>query len=431
MTGIHGKLPSYGDFLRRELPLAFVGPWDHSLQAGMQALMAQWGDSFESRWAAGPAWRFVLAPGICGNAGVAGVLMPSADSVGRAYPLTLAALLPAGSGPPGDDWFEALERAGRTALGRRCAVEELLYALPDLPPAPPAMPKAASTTPAVRWWAADGQQRNSSALPSPVQFVALMGQPAVLPAVQPFSQPVSLPFKPAGAVFGSGVTDKGCVRSRNEDTFVERGDIGLWAVADGAGGQGAGDVASSAVADALKALPAELPAGQVLAQVRLRLAEVHAHLQQLASQGDGKVEPATTVVVLLVNGDHFACLWAGDSRAYLFRAGVLAQVTRDHSLVQELVDAGTLSPEQAESHSQNNVITRAVGGSEDLQLDKVAGRLQPGDRVLLCTDGLFKALPEPVITQVLMAGGGPNELLARSLAAGARDNVTALLVTAA
>src|SRR5437763_1667320 len=126
----------------------------------------------------------------------------------------------------------------------------------------------------------------------------------------------------------------------------------------------------------------------------------------------------TTVVVLMARGDHFACLWAGDSRAYLLRDGVLRQMTRDHSLVQELVDAGSLAPEDAEAHPQANIITRAVGSEEPLQLDKVAGTLLPGDVILLCTDGLFKALREPEMAHLLAAGAGPQELLDTALKAG-------------
>jgi len=129
-----------------------------------------------------------------------------------------------------------------------------------------------------------------------------------------------------------------------------------------------------------------------------------------------------------VQGDHFACLWAGDSRAYLMRDGTLCQVTRDHSLVQEMVDAGLLTPGEAESHSQANVITRAVGSQDDLLLDKVTGSLLPSNIVVLCTDGLFKAVSESEIASVLTAGGGPEELVDRALRASARDNITVMLV---
>jgi protein phosphatase/serine/threonine-protein phosphatase Stp1 len=230
-------------------------------------------------------------------------------------------------------------------------------------------------------------------------------------------------------VRASGATDVGTVRSRNEDAFIDRTDIGLWAVADGAGGHGAGDVASAAVIAALAALPVDLPPAEKLAEVRGRLAEVHAALQQQA-EGSASGIIATTVVVMLAHGDHFACLWAGDSRAYLLRDGAFSRITRDHSLVQELVDQGTLAEEDAEKHPQANVITRAVGGGGELELDKVSGRFAAGDLVLLCTDGLFKALPEHVIGELLMAGAGPEQLLAKAIENHARDNVTAVTIQA-
>ncbi|PZW51002.1 protein phosphatase/serine/threonine-protein phosphatase Stp1 [Humitalea rosea] len=222
----------------------------------------------------------------------------------------------------------------------------------------------------------------------------------------------------------------GAIRPRNEDNLVDRPDIGLWAVADGAGGHGAGDVASGAIAEALEGIPPGLSAAEMLAQVRLRLSAVHLHLQQKAeARGDGGII-ASTIVVLLARGGHYAALWAGDSRAYLLREGVLERVTRDHSLVQELVDAGTLTEEEAEHHPQANVITRAVGADGELELDKVSSRIQPGDRFLLCSDGIFKELPEARIAAMVAEGAAAEQIVLAAVAAGGRDNVTVVVVDA-
>lgn len=227
---------------------------------------------------------------------------------------------------------------------------------------------------------------------------------------------------------GEAATDVGAVRTRNEDSLVCRDDAGLWAVADGAGGHGAGDVASQAVAEALVGLPRQLSAAELLAQVRLRLTAVHADLQdQAAAAGPSRIL-ASTVVVLLARGGHFAALWAGDSRIYLLRGGEFRRVTRDHSVVQEMVDAGTLTEAEAESHPQANVITRAIGARGELQLDKLSDRILPGDEFLLCSDGLFKALPEGLIGERLRRGAGAADLVAEAVASGARDNVTAVVV---
>ncbi|MFN6953738.1 MAG: PP2C family protein-serine/threonine phosphatase [Acetobacteraceae bacterium] len=227
---------------------------------------------------------------------------------------------------------------------------------------------------------------------------------------------------------GEAATDVGAVRTRNEDSLVCRDDAGLWAVADGAGGHGAGDVASQAVAEALSGLPRQLSAAELLAQVRLRLDAVHAELQeQAAAAGPGRIL-ASTVVVLLARGGHYAALWAGDSRIYLLRGGEFRRVTRDHSVVQEMVDAGTLTEEEAEAHPQANVITRAIGARGELQLDKLSDRILPGDVFLLCSDGLFKALPEHLIGERLRQGASGADLVREAVAAGARDNVTAVVV---
>jgi serine/threonine protein phosphatase Stp1 len=225
-------------------------------------------------------------------------------------------------------------------------------------------------------------------------------------------------------------THPGAVRKRNEDSLVHRPDLGLWAVADGAGGHGAGDVASQAVAAALEAIPPGLSAAEILAQARLRLAGVHAELQaQAAALGEARVI-ATTVVLLLARHGHFACLWAGDSRAYLLRDGLLQRVTRDHSLVQEMVDQGTLSEAEAEGHPQANVILRAVGASGELVLDKVSGPIAPGDILLLCSDGLFKALPEDDLAALLGQGNTAAAIIETAVARGARDNVSLVLLRA-
>jgi protein phosphatase/serine/threonine-protein phosphatase Stp1 len=231
--------------------------------------------------------------------------------------------------------------------------------------------------------------------------------------------------------FRSGAkTDPGAKRTHNEDAFVHRPEAGLWAVADGAGGHEAGEVASGMLRDALEAIPEDLPAGRMLGEVRQRIMLVHEALRERAAGGT----IASTIVVLIVRGGHFACLWAGDSRLYRLRNGVLEQVTRDHSLVQELVDAGMVKPEDAESHPRANVITRAVGAATDeLEIDKTTDRVLPGDRFLLCSDGLSKTLPASEIASLL---GGPDPahapelLIAAALARQASDNVTAIAIEA-
>lgn len=230
-------------------------------------------------------------------------------------------------------------------------------------------------------------------------------------------------------------THCGTARSHNEDAFLDAPDSGMWAVADGAGGHEAGEVASDLVIQSLASIPPSLSADEALAQVRLRVAAAHLALRERAARMGENVTIATTVVVLIVRQGHFACLWAGDSRGYLLRNGHLAQITRDHSLVQEMVDAGALLESEAEAHPHANVITRAVGAdTEMLELDKVTGRLLPGDRFMLCSDGLTKVLGSSAI-EAKLADPSVTEpadaLLEAALASRTPDNVTAVVVDVA
>jgi protein phosphatase/serine/threonine-protein phosphatase Stp1 len=235
----------------------------------------------------------------------------------------------------------------------------------------------------------------------------------------------------SGSFRSGAATHAGAANRLNEDAFVNRPDLGLWAVADGAGGHESGEVASAEVAGLLQTIDAGLSAAEMLLEVRSRLEAAHARLHAEASRhGDGAMV-ATTVVVLLARDDHFACLWAGDSRAYLLRDHTLTKITRDHSLVQALVESGTISEAEAVRHPQANVITRAVGADSDvLELEKRTGQLMAGDRLLLCSDGLSKTLPEEQLAELLSGDDatGAARLVMAALTAQATDNITAVTI---
>ncbi len=229
-------------------------------------------------------------------------------------------------------------------------------------------------------------------------------------------------------------TDPGTVRTNNEDTFVDQPALRLWAVADGAGGHEHGEVAAAALKAALET-PLGGSGADLVAEVRARVAVVHTEMRRRADEEAAEIgKPVTiasTLVVFLADGPFFACLWCGDSRAYLLRGNALTQVSRDHSLVQELVDAGMLAAEDAEKHPHANVLTRAIGAEgASAELDKVSGRAEPGDRFLLCSDGLFKALDPAAILPLLQGADPARDLIAAALAAAARDNVTAVVIEA-
>jgi|HubBroStandDraft_6_1064221.scaffolds.fasta_scaffold19448_3 serine/threonine-protein phosphatase Stp1 len=246
------------------------------------------------------------------------------------------------------------------------------------------------------------------------------------------SEPITRSQLSAGRFTSSAASHPGTVRDHNEDRFVNRPDLGLWAVADGAGGHQAGDVAATVVADALRAVPAGLASAELLAEVRLRMGRAHQRLQQEAVRRGGGDILATTVVVLIARGDHYACLWAGDSRAYLLRGGMLTQVSHDHSFVQELVDAGEITPVEAVVHPRANIITRAIGARDPVvNLDKSTDRLRGGDRFLLCSDGVSKTLPEDEIAHILAGeDAAAVQLIAAALEQQADDNITAVVVDA-
>ena len=222
-------------------------------------------------------------------------------------------------------------------------------------------------------------------------------------------------------------THPGTRRVTNEDAYLCRPEIGLFAVADGVGGHGSGAFASAQAMTALEQIPHMASPGDLLAAVRTRLGSVHQTL--CAAAEAGREDPsATTVVVLLLGGGHLACVWVGDSRAYLLRRGELFQLTTDHSVVGELVKAGRLTDAQAERHSDGHIITRALGvNTGGALLDKVTAAAEPGDRLLLCSDGLSKSVSSPVIAAAMAADEPAAALVAAALSAGVRDNVTALV----
>jgi serine/threonine protein phosphatase PrpC len=232
------------------------------------------------------------------------------------------------------------------------------------------------------------------------------------------------------ALSSAMATHVGAVRRHNEDAGLDRREIGLWAVADGMGGHAAGEVASQLIVDSLSAIEAPADPGGFLAEVRTRLSNANLKLiEEAARRGTPVV--GSTVVVLLAHGEFFACLWAGDSRLYRLRNGELRRLTRDHSQVWEMVEAGVLDEAAAEHHASANIITRAVGAQPDLVLDKVSDRLAADDLFLLCTDGLSKMVPDREIAELLRGAPLPlipEALIAAALARGGRDNVTVVVV---
>lgn len=223
-------------------------------------------------------------------------------------------------------------------------------------------------------------------------------------------------------------THVGRVRSSNEDSYVALPELGLWLVADGMGGQEAGEVASAIAAYTIcNAIRQDAGLEQALGQA-------HDAVRQAAGNGVGSPGMGTTVVALLVQGSDYQIAWVGDSRAYLWDLHRLQRLTRDHSMVQELVDAGAITAEQAEHHPQRNIITQSVGVPipDGPGIEIISGQWAAGQSILLCSDGLSSELADSAIGSTLSsavtATDGAQQLLSAALDQGGHDNITVLLI---
>ncbi|WP_084794752.1 PP2C family protein-serine/threonine phosphatase [Actinokineospora bangkokensis] len=238
---------------------------------------------------------------------------------------------------------------------------------------------------------------------------------------------MSVPVVRVGAA-----SDVGAVRAANEDSFLVGESV--FAVADGMGGHAAGDVASAMAVEGLRGLDAE--GGKRADDVRARLVRVNADIVAAGVRDPGRSGMGTTVtgicLVDFAGSPHWVVFNVGDSRVYRFADGEFAQLTTDHSEVAELVAAGELTPEEAAVDFRRNVVTRALGSAVAPEPDLLVLPPTEGDRFLLCSDGLTNELPDEDIAAVLARVDDPKEaaqrLVADAVAAGGRDNVTAVVL---
>lgn len=222
----------------------------------------------------------------------------------------------------------------------------------------------------------------------------------------------------------------GVVRSANEDSHASLPWAGVWLVADGMGGHHNGQYASSTIADAVAVITAPDELEGACASVAGAIHQANETIFARSLE-EGK-QMGSTVVALVLRGTEFAVLWAGDSRAYLYRADQLIQLTRDHTQVEAMLERGLLSPEEAADHPMKHVLARAVGVQETLELDAIRDEIESRDIFLLCSDGLSGVLDDAEIAAFIREhGNSAGELLiAACLERGAPDNVTVTLVAA-
>jgi len=231
-----------------------------------------------------------------------------------------------------------------------------------------------------------------------------------------------LSFRPAAA------SETGPVREINEDAAYASGR--LLVLADGVGGAAHGEVASSTTELVMRRIDQRQLEGGVLDVLAAAVLETRDVLETAARMGGGLDEMSTTLVAVLTDGAQIGLAHVGDSRAYLLGASGLQRLTRDHTWVQDLVDEGSITAEQAREHPYRSVVTRALDGKQHAEPDLAVVDAGPGDRLLVCSDGVSDYLDEDIIAAALAEGAvdtAAAALVARAIEAGTRDNVTAVV----
>lgn len=238
----------------------------------------------------------------------------------------------------------------------------------------------------------------------------------------------STPHTRKGALtaFGSR-TDIGCLRDHNEDSLVVAPP--LYAVADGMGGHAAGEVASEIAVHVVAEQVPDHPDAEALCRA---VEEANRAIIRAAHEGRGREGMGTTMTAAMLEGERLIIAQVGDSRAYLLHQGKLQQLTRDHSLMADMIEAGQLTPEEARSHPNRSVITRALGSDPHTQPDLYEINVQTGDRLLICSDGLSGMLRDQNIESTLARVHDPQrcaaQLVNEAIAAGGHDNITVIVV---
>jgi type VI secretion system protein ImpM len=487
--GFYGKLPSHGDFIRRSVPEAFVNPWDGWLQQCMVESRARLDSDWLKIYLTSPVWRFVLCDGVISGATFAGILVPSVDSVGRYFPLTIAAQLPA-SVPPmaftiqARPWFRTVEalvlqaleaqdfnldefdaalQASGTELQK---VEEHVFVTldPTFPQPdqhwrlplesservaaalidPLMAPVARSMRPMSLWWSEGSEHVAPSCLlvrrlPDPARFTAMLDgrwqESGWSGELADRVREAPLPQFQYNIRHAAG-TEAGPSRSENQDNYLDRADLAMWAVADGVGGHSHGERASRMVVDVLAGLEPAATMGTALGLAITALERVNEDLCRAARATAGRTLSGSTVALLSIQQHEWGVLWAGDSRVYLLRDGLLSALTRDHSAGAPAENTNSITESSsAGPPPSTSVITRAVGAEANLMLEQVSGEIRAGDRFLLCSDGLHGTLTHEQLLEILLANPEPlravEGLLRAATLAEAKDNITAVVVDVA
>ncbi len=482
-VGFFGKLPVLGDFVGRGVAPAIIDRWDGWLQEAIATSRASLGERWLDLYLTAPMWRFHAHAGVLGDSSVAGIVFPSVDRVGRYFPLTVFATLPAGAvglvvADRCASWFERVEdlvlaqldddsrevddfAAALTETALRLATDLGIVAeqpwnrgFPDVSSAELSSlhvplgsrldvgPAALSwlehlivrqTATPVMWWSSGSNSVRpcwlvTQGLPEPGAFGAMLTgnwqewpwSSCALPEATATAASLSLHLESAGS------THPGRQRQENQDAFLANPESRIWVVADGMGGHSDGRVASGMVRDALGAIGPQANLAAGVSTVKAALGEVNSYLHSMSLRQVDPVVSGTTVVAVLMDGAHGVCLWSGDSRLYRLRGEELKQLSVDHSDDEEKIDANGLV-------RRSNVITRAIGGRDDLELEQLSFDVRVGDRLLLCSDGLYRELSDEKIRELLSSGDAiatVDSMIKQVLRGDAADNVTVVVIDA-
>ena len=447
--GFYGKLPMQSDLVSGNLPTEFITPWQNWLQQALAVSREDLGGTWLNSYLTTPIWRFILSAGLCGNSAWAGILMPSVDKTGNYFPLTVAAPFEQSQSLPylftlGNHWFEELETVALSGLEDDIDLPrfaQLLEAIPVFPLAESlqgdnhshfhdcAGKKSVHVTLTNLSLVSDAfVELNACLLDSFLSGYSLWGTGGSEHVQSALSVYEGLPPAHSFSAFLNSAaanrhenhwqswsaTDTGNRRKCNEDSLLNKPETRLWAVADGMGGHKAGDVASQLIVNSLNNLALEDSLEARIQAINQCLQQVNHELQQFAHQQYEHHIVGSTVVVLVCDSNYCAVLWAGDSRLYRLRNHSLEQLTQDHCTTKN-----------------TNIITRAVGATDLLELDCERMTVMQGDLFLLCSDGLDKEISFAEIEHIMKTCAPENiakTLIAKTLAQGARDNVSVVVI---
>lgn len=359
----------------------------------------------------------------------------SAEYVGEAR--SIPGFLEAAAGPVGKHAAPAEDAAPSSAAGSTDAVAGAASSVDaaDAADAARAAAPAAHTPQRADEDEDDAQAETSPADTAEIDVAAVEAKLKDPGSTQSFA-PITDDLIDADSTYDAGTTtqlmwgarsDVGCVRSHNEDSYLVQSP--LFCVCDGMGGHAAGEVASSIAVETI-AKTAPHTADPALLGAAIEAA--NAAVIEAALNGLGKPGMGCTATAAYIEGNTIAIAHVGDSRAYLLHEGTLIRVTRDHSYVEELVDAGEITADEARVHPNRSVITRALGSDPAMYADHFSLNIEEGDRLILCSDGLSSMIPdgeiENIATQSSTAQICTDNLVDAALAAGGSDNCTVVVV---